>query len=288
MGLVGFLSLATVGLALYCVRLTRLRLNSNSGATISFGDSVAEWMQALEAHWNHSHQRQSENAAATITQLREVNEAFDKQGKNHFQQLVHAFQEHHKIVGGELKAMGNDLAETREILAAVKTVAEEKKAELEEYKTGYHISASKKALVHLCDVRENLKMLRTMLEKTPTADSPAIKTLKDIDWELCDTLETFDLIEIDAKPGMPIRDPALSGKYKILGSHPAPKPEDQGLIAEVTRLGYLIRVPRGDTEDTLLFRPVQVTVFGNPKATQDDQAPQPFDANSTTQQQANT
>jgi len=284
MGIVGLLSLATVALALYSIRLTRLRLNSSSGTTVSFGDSVTEWMQKLEQHWNQSHQQQFENATTTVTQLKEVSSAFDAQGKAHFQQLIQAFQEHHKIMGSELKEMSKDLSETREILASVRKIAEEKKEELEEYKSGFRVSASKEALGHLCDVQHNLEKVQTMLENAPAVESSALKALKDIDWELSDTLENFDLIEIDAKPGMSIREESLSGKHKILGTKPAPTLESHGLIAEVIRRGYLIRVPRGDTEETLLFRPVQVTVYANQKTSQDDQAPQALTPNSPTQQ----
>ncbi|MDC0314329.1 nucleotide exchange factor GrpE [bacterium] len=266
MGIVGLLSLVTAGLAFYSIRLTKLRLNSSSGTTVSFGDSATEWMQQLERHWNRSHQQQSENATTTVSQLKEVSAAFDTQGETHFQHLYQAFTDHHKIMGSELNEMRKDLSETREILASVRKIAEEKKEELEEYKSGFRVSTSKEALGHLCDVRHNLGKVQSMLENAPAIESAALKTLKDIDWELSDTLENFDLIEIDAKPGMPIRDESLSGKHKILGTQPAPTPDDHGLIAEVIRHGYLIRVPRGDTEETLLFRPVQVSVYANQKA----------------------
>ncbi len=273
--LVGLLSLGTFGLSIYCYRLTQLRLRHAN--TISFGDSVAEWMQQLEAHWNNSHTLHANHASSTIDKLQDVSAALDAQSKGHFEKLANAFKQHHQIIGGELKEMSADLAQTREILATVQRVAEDKKQELEDYKAGFRVSISKDALGHLCDVRDNLNKIRSIAEKSPSGSEKILAALEDIDWELSDTLDNCDLIELKVEPGTSIRDESLSGKHKVLGKQPAPSPKYHGRVAEVIKHGYLIRVPRKEGEETQLFRPVQITVYADQNASNgEDQAPQPL------------
>ncbi len=278
----GVLSLVTFGLAIHSYRLTHLRLRHGGANTISFGDSVAEWMQQLEEHWNNSHSLQSSHASNTVEKLQQVSDAFDEQSRTNFKKLAEAFNQHHQIVGGELKEMSSDLAQTREILATVRRVAEEKKEELEDYKAGFRVSISKDALGHLCDVRDNLIKIRAIVEKAPAGNNAILEALEDIDWELSDTLDNCDLIEIKVEPGISIRDESLSGKHKVLGKKPAPSPEYHGRVAGIIKHGYLIRVPRKEGEETQLFRPVQVTVFADQNSRADeDQPPQTIESTQT-------
>jgi len=281
--LLGLLSLSTFALALYSVRLTRLRLRSSSGTVVNLSDSFDEWMQELEKHWKLSHQENSDSAANTLAQLQAFGASMDVKNQEQSKWLADAFNQHHQIVAKELNEMSGGLAQMKEILATVRKVAEEKKAELEQYKAGYRVSISKEALGHLCDVREHLLKVHALLEKNPNDAGIALEALSNIDWELSDTLDNFDLIEIQAKPNMPIRDESLSGKYKVLGTQNAPSPEYHGRIAEVIGRGYLIRIPKGDSEETLLFRPVQVTVFADPKSSRAEQSTAPATQETPTQ-----
>ncbi len=259
-----FLSASTFGLSFYSYRLTRLRLQSRGGSPIILEDSLREWMVHMDQHWKSSQQLHRKTTKFTLQKLTNVSREFSEfseRSQDQFTRLAEAFKTHHQSIGKEIMEIAGSLAETREILAAVRAVAEEKKAELEEYKAGYRISMTKETLGYLCNVRDHLIKMRIMIDKNPGNTDRALQGIEDIDWELRDTLDTCDLVQIEIPEKISIRDPALRGKHKITGRVPAPTPDLHGVVAEVIKHGYLIRVNRPEGEETIVFRPVNVTVF---------------------------
>ena len=162
------------------------------------------------------------HASSTIGKLQDVSAALDAQSKGHFEKLAHHSRST-EIIGSELKEMSADLAQTREILATVQRVPKTSKIG-ETTKLDFVSQYLKMLLGHLCDVRDNHeKNPVDCRKKSPSGSERILAALEDIDWELGDTLDNCDLIELKVEPGTSIRDESLSGNIKSSASSRLPR-----------------------------------------------------------------
>jgi len=255
--LVTVLGIAAAALAFLSYRLTKIKLRSEDGRVVAFEASFSERLEKLESSIKKANQLR-ERANASLDQAsKDSSEAFRRIEGG----LVRTLAENQKSINALLGEAHREIGETREILSGIRHLAEEKKTELEDYKAGFRASASKDALLHLCDVRDHLIAALDKMRGSPAADGAAIRDLEDIEWELAGTLERLDLFEIEGKPGDSCREERFQNRIKVVGTLPTDNPDDHGRIARILKRGYLTRVKRSSGEDEVLFRQLQVQAY---------------------------